>query len=103
MILSHKHRINTLYKSACFGVTTGGCFRSFAKFCLHNITSLFQKLTPYPHAFFHLKSFPWNSPPIFKIRNDLAQKTSQTQVKSYIYCVNQSLREKHHKKMKTRI
>ena len=30
--------------------------------------NLFQKLTPYPHFFFHLKSFLWKGPLTVKVK-----------------------------------
>ena len=43
-------------------ITNGGCFRFFTKLLVS------QKLTRYPHIFFHLKSFLWEGPLTVKVR-----------------------------------
>ena len=40
MILSHKHKINILWKIACYIITTGGCFRFFVKFSTQSFNFL---------------------------------------------------------------
>ena len=82
---------------------------------------VFRKLTLYLHMFFYLKSFLWKDPMTVKVRkkssirfwastvsvvkcvhievifwHKLLRATHKS--KSYIYCVNQFLREKRNKK-----
>ena len=44
---------------------------SLSRYVLHRKLSLFQKVTPYSHIFFHLKYFLWKGPLRVKIRKKI--------------------------------
>ena len=72
------------------------------RYVLHTKLLFFQKLTPYPHIFFHLKSFLLKGPLTVKVRKKIINKfnwwsCSKNQPNTKL---NQILREKRHKNWK---